>query len=1147
MKIRHTQNRVRLLATLLAITLLHNLAKADTASDYRTLWNTAHATYEKLLGYTSQKVNITASQLSSNASDVQEGKNIGALVDGDPNTFWHSDWHNQVTETHYVQIDLQQSIQGDIAFHILRRQTASHHATKMRCDASTDGKTWKEIGTFNVENPTSGSPADTEPLSLGNTKYKSLRLYILETSGFSIFSHFAEIELLKVQVTGNDRRSEYESAALLQKELEEGRYCKDWEITSDMLWSLGYIYDYLLSEMGSGELDTELIEQFRQLLAEARDAYETASGCRMGAEIPLRADQLSSNASDYVEGKNLGAMLDGNPSTYWHSDWHGQVTDTHYIEIALAEPVSGAVALYVQRRLTDNNHPTLLGLSGSNDGLEWQTLGNFNLGNATSGAEVNSNAVSLGEGAYSRLRLSILATTGGNIFGHFAEIRLHKAEILGEDRRKDLGIIATNLYKLIIEGGATPDAKITEFMLQQLQEAYNTFMTEIERLNNGLLPSYMTQKSDLPTLFINTLDGSDISSKTVYQYANMIRLDGDSIARYDSLRIRGRGNSTWGMAKKPYRIKFASKEKFLGKGYAKAKDWTLMANYADKTLLRNATASFIGKELGQPFVPAAEFADVVLNGRFLGNYQISDQIEVRSKRVDIVEQEDPATEESDITGGYLIEFDGGAGSESLHYNTNYGTPITIKYPDDEIISKSQIDYIRNFTNDFEARIFSTDYTDPIKGYRAVTDSATLISWFLGTEYTGNVDGYYSVYAYKDQGDDHLYFGPMWDYDIAFDNCDRIGKVTERMIFDAGYSAGQMTNYVRTMFSDPWFYKAAGRAWHKAVKEDGLVERTLAFVDSMAIVIDQSQRENFNIWPLSQHVYNEITLFSTYQEGVDYLKDYLVKHAEYLCQQLPNPDGTDTDPEPEPDPETPLNPLDIAEGSLYYIYNVGVSMCTDVSEENMVCVWGNDLERHQSQMWQLIPAQGNYYRIVLPNSNLAITDIATLSNTQYELGSQLAVQPSEEGNMRQLWEFVPTAGYYSIANAQTGLAWNNSNGGADDGNAIISWTNNADNEWKPTRQWYIEEVADEILTDIASAGSEVDFRIAYDPIAQQVRLYLPLAAQDQSGTVFLHDLQGRLLGKGSASQPISVAHLPKATYVVSWNVQGRRRAVKMTTR
>ena len=382
-----------------------------------------------------------------------------------------------------------------------------------------------------------------------------------------------------------------------------------------------------------------IAEQYHELLAKSQEIYKQAVG-RETEIIPISGNQLSSNANDWQEGQHIEYLVDENPNTFWHSDWHNLVHETHYIQVDFDEPVGGNIGLYVLRRREPNNHVTLMGVLGSNNKTQWDDLGEIKLGNASYGEEFTSDPISLGDKTYNSLRFTILANTNGNTFGHFAEFHPIHVTVYGPSYIADLGFTATYLKILIEEGEKLEDDEISADDLQVLQEAYDTFCVELENLENGGSPTYVKQLTNLPALYINTYDGSGISSKTDYKYAKLWRIQDGETEFIDSLEIRGRGNSTWGVPKKPYRIKFKEKEKFLGKGYAKARNWTLLANAVDKTLIRNAVASFIGKELGQSFVPAAKFVDLSLNGYFVGNYQISDHIDIRPHRIDIVEQEE---------------------------------------------------------------------------------------------------------------------------------------------------------------------------------------------------------------------------------------------------------------------------------------------------------------------------------------------------------------------------------------------------------------------------------------------------------------------------------------------------------------------------
>ena len=891
----------------------------------------------------------------------------------------------------------------------------------------------------------------------------------------------------------------------------------------------------LIKSFDNGE--SAIAEQYHELLTKSEEVYKQAVG-RESEIIHITGDQLSSNASDRQEGRHIEYLVDGDPNTFWHSDWHNQVYETHYIQVDFDEPVGGNIGLYVLRRRTENHHVTLMGVLGSNDNSQWDNLGEIQLGNASSGQEYTSNPISLGDKTYRSLRFTILANTDNTIFCHFAEFYPVHVAVFGPSYIADMGFYATYLKKLIEEGESLDDDEITEDMLQELQQAYDAFCAELKNLQDGGSPTYMKQLTDLPALYINTFDGSDITSKYDYKYAKLWRIQDGQTEFVDSLEIRGRGNSTWGVPKKPYRIKFKNKEKFLGKGYANARNWTLLANCVDKTLIRNAVASFIGKSLGQKFVPAASFVDLTLNGVFIGNYQISDHVDIRKHRIDIVEQEEYPTEDSDISGGYFMELGSPAYSQEINFTTNRGVGVGVKSPDEDVIDYSQIKYIRDFMNNVESHIFSTNYKDPELGYRPLLDSLALASWYLTVEYTANCDGLYSIYCYKEQADDHLYMGPIWDYDIAFNNCYRLGEMTNKLMLDYGYSSNER-QWFKRMYNDPWFKNLIGRRWHKAVLQEKLVEKTLAFVDSLAAELEESQRFNFMVWPIDQRTWDELQLFSTYQEGIDYLKSFLVDHATYLSSVFPNPDGV------EPSEPEPTNPMGVDKDSYYYIYNVGNNHPVDICDgSDLLGTWSMDAERYMTQHWEIRPVTEDYYRFVSRESNLAITDIAEGSDGQYTTGSQLQVQPIDEDDDRQLWRFVQAGENWAIENKETKLAWNNSNSGDKDGHPVISWTNNADNASKPTRQWYIEKADESIVDGIASMWKEdFDYRITMDS-SKQIHIRIPHGVKNVQGTIAMYDLNGRMLASGNVTKAVDASTLPSGIYLLKWTVNGHSRSRKV---
>lgn len=644
--------------------------------------------------------------------------------------------------------------------------------------------------------------------------------------------------------------------------------------------------------------------------------------------------------------------------------------------------------------------------------------------------------------------------------------------------------------------------------------------------------------TNLPHVYINTFTGNNITSKTTYVYAKMWMVyEGDSIAFFDSLSIRGRGNSTWNLAKKPYKLKFYQKEKLLGKGYAKTKKWTMLANHGDKTLIRNAVTSAMGEKLGLKFNPAAKFVDLTLNGAYVGTYQISDDVDVRPHRVDLWEQDYPLTEESNITGGYLLEADGFKDftyGVSGFYTSNKNVPLRIHYPDEDEIDNSQYQYIRNFINAFEARLYSTTFKDKDKGYRPLVDSLSLANWYLATEASGNIDGFFSTYFYKDRYDDRLYWGPLWDYDIAYANDDRKGDTSRQLMRDVGYGSdgNGLRPWVVRLWEDPWFTQLIGRRWEEAV-EDGLEAYMMEKVDSLATLLDASQKLNFQRWGINQKVLRERVLHSTYREYVQDLKNYITNHFAYLTELLG-----------EYAPEKPKVPDFKADTLKYYaIRNVGSSTIMDVATASeQICANGYN-ELSETQQWRIRPLSNGYLHLTNRATGLALNDPTTGNPTATTLtGTQLNVAVADSLDERQQWDLVSQgSGRFNIINRFSQHGANLSGGNSANGTPILSYTNDDRNSSSNNRMWTLAPVA-EVWDGIDDALGDVDYALAYDPTGQ--RLHFGSDDMDKmSFAVRLYDQSGRLLRTFRGNESCSLQGLPRGLYIVTWKHDGRVRSVK----
>ena len=639
-----------------------------------------------------------------------------------------------------------------------------------------------------------------------------------------------------------------------------------------------------------------------------------------------------------------------------------------------------------------------------------------------------------------------------------------------------------------------------------------------------------TQMTDLPTIYIDTYDGWGIYSKETYKYCQLHYVDETGqVTAYDSVSIRGRGNSTWNMAKKPYKIKFNNKEKFLGKGYAKAKKWTLLANAGDKTMMRNAITSAMGAFTSLKFNPAAKFADMVLNGQYMGTYQISDQVDVRAHRVNITEQPYPINDSTNITGGYLLEVDGFKDGNCF-YTSTFSTPVRIHYPeDDEIVSK-QNTYIRSHVNKFEKALISADFTNSETGYRAYVDTTSLIDWYICTEVSANIDGFYSTYFYKEQDNPRLYWGPLWDYDIAYNNDQRVtsekglSSSVNSLMIDIAYNGSRA--WVLRMWKDPWFQQAVYQRYQELLNK-GLVDYMQAKVDSLNALLQQSQELNYELWGINRKMYHEMVLYSSYDRYVSDLKTFITEHCDYLLQAFANKQPVK--------PVEPFNP-----GEFYY----HILKAIDLDGDHVVQK-GNDTSV-KSQDW-IIKKVGNHFQIVNRLIEKALNDptegdVGPTTN----VGTQLTIAECDEYDERQLWDIIPQgdAGYYNLLNIYTQHIANLNGGNFNGYTPILSYNNDERNSTSNNRLWYIR-INGDIETNIHDTESVMEpeeYVLAYNPQAKVLHFG---SATPEALTFIVHvyNSNGQLIGSFRANESFSMATYPKGIYIASWTVSGKSRSAK----
>lgn len=389
--------------------------------------------------------------------------------------------------------------------------------------------------------------------------------------------------------------------------------------------------------------------------------------------------------------------------------------------------------------------------------------------------------------------------------------------------------------------------------------------------------------TNLPCVVIHTKDMQLPYDKVNYIESYVQIISPDNSVLKDTAGLRLRGNASTNFPKKPYRLKFNTKHKVLGSP-ANAKNWTLINNYGDKTLMRNIVAFHVSDVMEMPYTPFCRAVDVLVNGEYKGCYQLSDKIEVKKGRVSIDEMEPTDLVGSALSGGYLWEIDGYAYLEPQPYYSPYGMPITLHSPKDDQIVPTQRTYFENYFRALEDKVYKASATNT--EWRSYIDFVTFGRYFLTNEMCGNPDVFWSCYMYKKRDDQKAYFGPVWDFDIAFDNDDRQYPEANhtQFIFGGASNADGFARHIA--FADQRSRDELTELWHRGRNRGISAEELTAFVDSVAQALDASQHLNFLRWPiLSQRVHQNPVALGSYAAEVDRLKQFLTMRVSWMDNKL----------------------------------------------------------------------------------------------------------------------------------------------------------------------------------------------------------------------------------------------------------------------
>lgn len=366
--------------------------------------------------------------------------------------------------------------------------------------------------------------------------------------------------------------------------------------------------------------------------------------------------------------------------------------------------------------------------------------------------------------------------------------------------------------------------------------------------------------SAIPELTITTTDPSivEIPSKDYYLEGTLAVNGRGGYEDYTGkTEVKGRGNSTWGYPKKPYRLKLNKKAEICGLG--KAKNYVLLANHLDPTLMLNSVAFKIGRLLELPFTNHAIPVDVVLNGIYKGSYLLTEQIEVKENRVDL-----------DENNSVMWELDSYWDDEPKFKSTAFNLPVMVKDPD---LTTEQFEY---WKKDFNA--FTTQFAkEPLEGnsYVDMIDIESVAKFLITFNLVHNMEINHpkSVFLHKERNGKYV-MGPIWDFDWAYDyegTSNHFGRYNTPLFSSSMNGVG--TAFFQRFLQDSRVKTIYKRTWQDF--KNNKLDALLQYVDDYAVMLKPSVERNSELWENTR----------SFDTKVKELKTWLRNRADYIDSEV----------------------------------------------------------------------------------------------------------------------------------------------------------------------------------------------------------------------------------------------------------------------
>ena len=400
---------------------------------------------------------------------------------------------------------------------------------------------------------------------------------------------------------------------------------------------------------------------------------------------------------------------------------------------------------------------------------------------------------------------------------------------------------------------------------------------------NTDLTAIFTMIPSIPDIYINTDGGTPVTSKDTYLSATVsvndltekLSIDGAECA------VKGHGNSTWEYfsgSKPSYRLKLTEKLSLAGVGALPGKDFVLISNHADATMLRNYTILSLARRFENiHYVTDFRYVNLYLNGKPMGLYLLTEKVKVSKNRINIDVDETGA--ETDT--GYLLELDLRAPEENKDvYFYIDGTSYTIAIKSDGS-SPSQKNYISDYINDFYKACKSGN-REKVAEY---ADIPSIIDMFILEEFSRERDaGFSSFYMIKEKGK-VLRFDCPWDFDLSLGG-DNMYRSTSGLVTESNERQNLPNPFFAALYKCEWFRSELSKRF---IELKPVIRKMIDDVMDEAEFLREANDANNKIW----QVYGRRLMWEpervielqNYDEHIAYLKDWMLTRLSWLEGKL----------------------------------------------------------------------------------------------------------------------------------------------------------------------------------------------------------------------------------------------------------------------